>query len=1131
MTGEHEEYIAIVKALYDYEPSSEDELAMSEGQILFLVERTDDEWWKVKHKPASQDEETGPSGLVPASYVEETEPISVVKALYDYEAVAGGELSIIEGETLLVYGKEEDWLLVKCERDGGKVGYVPGNYVGEGEEPVENDASHIVIPDSPPQRSSVYVDPADRVAATVDKAKADDIQTWSVSEVDKKGKKKKGTLGVGNGAVFFASESDKTPVQKWQTSAIEGIKVEKSKHVHLEIGGAETINLHFNVGSKDTADAIVKKLESSRALSARVSSSISSAPDASLPPESPPPSPISVNVGPAQKLNRNGATVHFAPSPSLIPSPITATAVDGEEEEGEEAVSQGEIGSALYDFVADGEEELSVKEGEQLVILDKVSSDEWWKCRNAHGAEGVVPASYVEAVEGVAPPALDDGDDDTEERERVAREAAERAAAEAEAAAVMARERTERERVSRKQEADRKAKAAATAAKAEKERRDREAREREERAASERDAAKKLQAEATKRVSPDDASHSARPRSSIETQPKFPSEGKTRIWHDHSGQWRTEAEFLGISKGKIRLHKINGVIIEVPPEKMSPDDVRYIERMTNKKLGASSASTLAPRSRGPDDDDLPLALSQRRSQPDPSPTRPTPSSKKGPTVDWFEFFLEAGCEIDDCTRYASSFERDKIDENILPDIKESTLRSLGLREGDIIRVSKAIEKRKPKSDLLKAQLARDEEIAKALQAEEDSGTSSSRANTTSPPNLFTGPSGALKTQQRRGRPQPRGSAPPVNVDVNSIASASDQISRTGSPLVASLSVVRTTSPATVNTPKRGASTQPSGFDDDAWTIRPSSTKPTPTPPVTTSAQSPPPRPVSTSQAQQTQSTQASSQFELLAKIGQMRPPSAPTAQPSMLPRSPPVVTSPPQSFHSGLGMGASPVPLGQHVQNQQTGLYQLPQIGPRGPLAPIPSNQGLLTPLIPTNTGFNQFVPTRPASNPPFSSTAQPSFQPSFQSPAPASFLSTPQTGFGGTGPLMPQQTGFPSVSPQSGMYSSIPPQPNGIGGGFGGSGLPNFMPPSSFGGIQPNPTGFQPSFSQNGGLAPPLAGPPLAGPPQKDHSPANVFAQMKSGTFGDESVPQSADKYDALRPQPTGWQNGFQQQGSYGGF
>jgi hypothetical protein len=47
------------------------------------------------------------------------------------------------------------------------------------------------------------------VAATSVKAKADSIQTWSVSEIDKKGKKKKGTFGVGNGAAFFASESDK----------------------------------------------------------------------------------------------------------------------------------------------------------------------------------------------------------------------------------------------------------------------------------------------------------------------------------------------------------------------------------------------------------------------------------------------------------------------------------------------------------------------------------------------------------------------------------------------------------------------------------------------------------------------------------------------------------------------------------------------------------------------------------------------------------------------------------------------------------------------------------------------------------------------------------------------------------
>lgn len=64
-------------------------------------------------------------------------------------------------------------------------------------------------PNPPARPTSVYVDPADRVAQTPVKAQTDHIKTWAVSEVDKKGKKKKGTLGIGNGSLFFASESDK----------------------------------------------------------------------------------------------------------------------------------------------------------------------------------------------------------------------------------------------------------------------------------------------------------------------------------------------------------------------------------------------------------------------------------------------------------------------------------------------------------------------------------------------------------------------------------------------------------------------------------------------------------------------------------------------------------------------------------------------------------------------------------------------------------------------------------------------------------------------------------------------------------------------------------------------------------
>lgn len=39
-----EHYLQVLKASYDYEPQSEDEIAVKENQILFLKERVDDEW-------------------------------------------------------------------------------------------------------------------------------------------------------------------------------------------------------------------------------------------------------------------------------------------------------------------------------------------------------------------------------------------------------------------------------------------------------------------------------------------------------------------------------------------------------------------------------------------------------------------------------------------------------------------------------------------------------------------------------------------------------------------------------------------------------------------------------------------------------------------------------------------------------------------------------------------------------------------------------------------------------------------------------------------------------------------------------------------------------------------------------
>lgn len=133
------------------------------------------------------------------------------------------------------------------------------------------------------------------------------------------------------------------------------------------------------------ADAIIAKL---------------GVPKQNSPPISPPLSPESPepdfqedpdDLEENSKPKKNGVSVHFSQAPPSIISPREPS------ENGDVDETQGneEMVIALYDFNADGEDELSITEGEQLVVLEK-DGDEWWKCRNARGQEGVVPASYVE---------------------------------------------------------------------------------------------------------------------------------------------------------------------------------------------------------------------------------------------------------------------------------------------------------------------------------------------------------------------------------------------------------------------------------------------------------------------------------------------------------------------------------------------------------------------------------------------------------------------------------------------------------------------------------------------------------------------------------------------------------------
>jgi len=41
---ESEKFLAVLKACYDYNPQSDDEIAIKEDQLLLLVEKVDEEW-------------------------------------------------------------------------------------------------------------------------------------------------------------------------------------------------------------------------------------------------------------------------------------------------------------------------------------------------------------------------------------------------------------------------------------------------------------------------------------------------------------------------------------------------------------------------------------------------------------------------------------------------------------------------------------------------------------------------------------------------------------------------------------------------------------------------------------------------------------------------------------------------------------------------------------------------------------------------------------------------------------------------------------------------------------------------------------------------------------------------------
>lgn len=89
-------------------------------------------------------------------------------------------------------------------------------------------------------------------------------------------------------------------------------------------------------------------------------------------------------------------------------------------------------GKILYDFMAQGDDEVTVAVDDEVIVMDDTKSEEWWMVRRIkNGKEGVVPSSYIE-ISKTAPSSSTGGmnaarsivEQNRQEEERLAKEVA-----------------------------------------------------------------------------------------------------------------------------------------------------------------------------------------------------------------------------------------------------------------------------------------------------------------------------------------------------------------------------------------------------------------------------------------------------------------------------------------------------------------------------------------------------------------------------------------------------------------------------------------------------------------------------------------------------------------------------------
>ncbi|OBA23142.1 hypothetical protein METBIDRAFT_29671 [Metschnikowia bicuspidata var. bicuspidata NRRL YB-4993] len=1045
-------YIGVYKAVYDYTATTEEELSIAAGDLLYLLQKSDiDDWWTAKKRllPQADLDVEEPTGLIPANYIEPAPAVGRCVVLYDYAKQTDEELSFLEGDAFDLYDlADPDWLLAGSD---GVYGFIPSNYVRM----VDNSAAPAAAPLQPAAAAVAgeTLAPASRPISAfapppVHKDRVAQQQALAAQELDVEGhsdvelppperRPQRPQSGQAQPQQAQSQQAQQAePQQDGPPSDDEG----PPPPMPTRPGGA----LRTEVPQR-SPEALAPVLPNTASGQYEPETNVDSSSQEQhgfdgeyfrwyidevdgrkkrpivlaigngliiIKPKSTNPKKLKLksaslldnnwrirdlsNYNHEKKhvfldLHNPDVSIELHAGSKDVAEAIVsvlgdlkgAEAASGLKEVARAALakhspSNKRVGRLLYDFKAQSKDELLCRENDEVFVVDLNKSAEWWLCeRVADGRQGVVPSSYIEIVSTTNLDKLTDG-----VQKRKSQKPASTASSKGKVVAPSAKSQKHLYRT--------------------------------------RDDRDKIRERDKKK----------RDKSDTAEGDNMPNFHRVRTWIDSSGTFKVEAEFLGCVEGKVHLHKTNGVKIAVSATKLSIEDLEYVEKVTGTSLqkykdevakqiakrdSKAASSSSKPASA---ESNAPVVTPQAvapQATPSKTPTRSAtavindvppekPSRSKAPTsvppnepdYDWFDFFLTCGVDIGNCQRYSINFSKEQMDESILEDITPSLLRSLGLREGDILRVMKHLNNKFDR---------------KKLASEEPPAQGS----------LFTEATGALKNNSTTELSKVNASALP-----------------TPSPIKEDHAVEN----------KKDISQ--SKIEDDAWAVKPAARS-------STDVSKAAPRPQYTGSLQDLVDVKPL-EMNKTSLSAVTNPATMVTATPSAPPMTPVktgTMIQPNQQFSvqktgsgnsnpAALGAmrtgGLIPVPTGGLIPVQPTGF--IPILAQPTGFVPIQATGGLVGQptfgFVPLQTGNSTFIPQKTGQ--PLAPAPVTSFGQAFPQPT-ASFV-----------PLQPgtvtQPQGMPLTTfgqqPTGGQYAG---SSNGLGGQITGQAFQNtFVPQSTFG-------------------------------------------------------------------------------------